>query len=67
MGPYEPTIAALRAIQPHLVPGSMIVFDELTWPGAPGEAIAFKEFFAGIPYGTETVGIYPSKTIVTVK
>jgi hypothetical protein len=67
IGPYEPTIAALRAILPHLVSGSMILFDELTWPGAPGEAIAFKEIFAGIPYAIEKVALYPSKTIVTVK
>jgi hypothetical protein len=67
IGPYDPTIAALRAIQPHLVPGSMILFDELTWPGAPGEAIAFKEVFTGIPYSIEKVALYPSKTIVTVK
>lgn len=66
MGPYEPTVAALRAIQPHLVPGSVILFDELTWKGAPGEAIAFKEVFSGIPYRIEKCRLYPSKSIVTV-
>jgi hypothetical protein len=67
IGLYEPTIAALRAIKPHLIPGSMILFDELTWSGAPGEAIAFKEIFAGIPYAIEKVAMYPSKTVVTIK
>jgi hypothetical protein len=67
MGPYEPTIAALKAIRPHLMPGSILLFDELTWAGAPGEAIAFKEAFAGMPYAIEKCALYPSKSIVTVK
>ena len=67
MGPYEPTLAALKAIKPHLVPGSVLLFDELTWPGAPGEAIAFKEVFAGSRYQIEKCELYPSKAIVTVQ
>lgn len=66
MGPYEPTVAALKAIKPHLVPGSVLLFDELTWPGAPGEAIAFKEIFSDTPYKIEKSELYPSKAIVTV-
>jgi hypothetical protein len=66
MGPYEPTIAALRAIKPHLVPGSVILFDELTWAGAPGEAIAFKEAFSDLRYSIEKCQLYPSKSIVTI-
>ncbi len=67
MGPYEPTVAALRAIKPHLLPGSIVVFDELTWSGAPGEAIAFKEVFAGTRYAIEKCELYPSKAIVTIQ
>lgn len=67
MGPYEPTIAALKAIKPHLLPGSVLLFDELTWPGAPGEAIAFKEVFAGTSYKIEKCELYPSKSIVTLQ
>jgi hypothetical protein len=67
MGPYEPTIAALNAIKPHLLPGSVILFDELTWPGAPGEAVAFKETFRDLPYTIEKCRFYPSKAIVTIK
>jgi len=67
IGPYEPTIAGLRAIKPHLLPGSIILFDELTWPGAPGEAIAFKEVFRGENYRIEKCPWYPSKAIVTLQ
>lgn len=66
MGPYEPTIAALNAIKPCLMPGSIILFDELTWAGAPGEAIAFKEAFSDMRYAVEKCALYPSKSIVTV-
>jgi len=67
MGPYEPTVAALRAIKPHLLPGSVLLFDELTWPGAPGEAIAFKETFKGANYRVEKCDLYPSKSIVIMQ
>jgi Macrocin-O-methyltransferase (TylF) len=67
MGPYEPTIAALQAIKPQLLPGSVLVFDELTWAGAPGEAIAFKEAFSDMKYTIEKCELYPSKAIVTVQ
>ena len=67
MGPYEPTVAALRAIKPHLLSGSILLFDELTWPGAPGEAIAFKEVFRDVAYRIEKCDLYPSKSIVIVQ
>lgn len=66
MGPYEPTLAALTALKPHLMPGSVILFDELTWAGAPGEALAFKEVFRDTRYTIETCPLYPSKSIVTL-
>jgi hypothetical protein len=66
MGPFEPTLAALKAIEPCLMPGSLLLFDELTWAGAPGEARAFKAVFAGRPYAIEKCALYPSKSIVTV-
>ncbi|MFP3553213.1 TylF/MycF/NovP-related O-methyltransferase [Paraburkholderia sp. SIMBA_049] len=67
MGPYEPTVAALRAIKPHLLPGSVLVFDELTWAGAPGEAIAFKEVLGDLNFRIEKCELYPSKAIVTIQ
>jgi hypothetical protein len=65
MGPYEPTKAAMQAILPHLLPGSVILLDELA---NPGEARAFKEVFGGqVDYAIEKCALYPSKTIVTIK
>jgi hypothetical protein len=39
----------------------------LTWPGAPGEAIAFKEIFEGVKYRIEKCDLYPSKSIVIMR
>jgi len=66
IGTYEPTRAALEAIKPNLIPGSVILLDELTWSGSPGEAIAFKEVFRDMDYKIEKSLIYPSRSIVTV-
>jgi hypothetical protein len=67
MGPYLPTKTALEAILPHLMPGSILLMDELTWVESPGEAIAFKEVFANVPYKIEKCALYPSKSIVTIQ
>lgn len=67
MGLYEPTLAALKAIKPHLVSGSILLMDELTWPESPGEALAFKEVFKISEYTLEKCELYPSKCIVTIK
>ena len=48
------------------MPGSVILFDELTWAGAPGEAIAFKEAFRDRRYTIEKCRLYPSKSLVTL-
>jgi hypothetical protein len=66
IGTYNPTKAGLLAIKPHLIPGSVILLDELTWPDAPGESIAFKEVFADTKYKIEKIKMYPSKSIVTI-
>ena len=66
MGPYEPTMAALQALLPHTMPGTVLLFDELTWAGAPGEAIAFKEAFRDRRYTIEKCQFYPSKSLVTL-
>lgn len=42
---YEPTKAALQAIMPHLMKGSILVFDELCDPYFPGETLALMETF----------------------
>jgi hypothetical protein len=40
---YRPTKAALKAILPFLVQGSVIAMDEINAKEYPGETIAFKE------------------------
>jgi len=67
MALYKPTYTALQAIKPHLISGSVILLDELTWREAPGEAIAFKEVFTREEVLIEKCSLYPSKTIVTVR
>lgn len=42
---YQPTVECLKLIQPHLVKGSILGFDELNDPGFPGETLALKEAF----------------------
>jgi len=66
MGLYHPTKAALEAIQPHLVPGSIILLDEFTWSEAPGEAVAFKEVFGKAGYRIEKSQFTPMRSIVTI-
>jgi hypothetical protein len=67
MALYEPTKAALAAIKPHLIPGSILLMDELTWEESPGEAIAFKETFSREEVVIEKCPLYPSKAIVTIR
>lgn len=67
MALYKPTKAALMAIKPHLVSGSVLLLDELTWAESPGEAIAFKEVFDRSEVQIEKCALYPSKAIVTIR
>lgn len=66
MGPYRPTLAALQAIRPHLVRGSLVLLDEFTWKEMPGEAQAFRETFAPQEYRIERLALYPSKCLVEI-
>jgi len=66
MALYKPTKAALVAIKPHLISGSVILLDELTWAESPGEAIAFKEVFDRREIRVEKCALYPSKAIITL-
>lgn len=67
MALYEPTKAALEAVKPHLVSGSILLLDELTWEESPGEAIAFKEIFSRDEVVVEKCQLYPSKAIITIR
>ena len=40
---YDPTKIVLDAIEPYLVKGSVVVFDELNFKAFPGETMAFRE------------------------
>ena len=42
---YEPTKHALDAIQPRLMQGSVLVFDEFSNSSYPGETLAVRELF----------------------
>ena len=42
---YKPTKVALEAVKPHLVKGSILVFDELCDDIFPGETLALDEVF----------------------
>ena len=65
MGLYGPTYAALQAIKPRLVPGSVILLDEFSWAEAPGEAQAFRDVFAN-GYRIEKCALTPMRAIVTI-
>jgi hypothetical protein len=66
MGLYEPTKAGLEAIKPNLIPGSVILLDEFSWPDAKGEAVAFREVFGASGYRVEQSRLTPMRAIVTI-
>jgi hypothetical protein len=43
---YEPTLAALEALYPLVVPGGVVLLDEYGMEGFPGESAAFDEYFS---------------------
>ena len=66
---YEPTAAVLKELLRAnvLVPGAVLAFFQLTRDELlPGDAIAFKEAFAGRRYTMERSKYYSSLTFVTV-
>jgi len=63
---YEGTKAALIAIKPHLMPGSVLAMDELTVRDYQGEAIAFREVFGATGYKIERSQFLPDRTLVTI-
>lgn len=42
---YEPTLAALKALYPLVVPGGVVIFDEYGMNEWPGESVAVEEYF----------------------
>ena len=64
---YEPTSAALNAINERLIPGSVIVMDELNDPRYPGETLAFREWAKEKAYEIKRSEILPDRTFITIK
>jgi hypothetical protein len=64
---YEPTLAALNSISERLMPGSVIVMDELNDPRYPGETRAFREWAAKRSYEISRSEILPDRTFITIK
>lgn len=64
---YEPTKAGLKAIKPHLIPGSVLLMDELNSPDAPGETIAFREVMDGVRYKIRKSRYITDRSIVVIQ
>jgi hypothetical protein len=67
VGLYAPTKAILEGIKAHVLPGSVILLDELTWDEAPGEAVAFKEVFRDVKYKIRRSRYTAERAIVTIE
>ena len=67
MALYEPTIAALKAITERLMPGSVIVMDELNDERYPGETIAFREWAKEREYTITRSEVLPDRSFITIK
>ena len=67
MALYKPTLAALESISGRLMPGSVLVFDELNDPRYPGETVAFREWVKGFNYEILRSKILPDRTFVIIK
>lgn len=63
---YEPTKVTLKAIQPHLVRGSILVMDELNIPDLPGETIALKEVIGLNKYSIRRSNFTPDRCYITI-
>lgn len=63
---YEPTLAVLEALRPHLVRGSVLAIDELSAPDFPGETVAVREALDLREVAVRRSRFLPDRTIVTV-
>lgn len=66
MALYEPSKAALEAIKPHLVPGSVLMLDEFNNRDYPGETRAFKESFKDVSYRVKKSRFMTDRTFIIV-
>jgi len=67
MALYEPTKKCLETIKTFLVPGSVIMLDELNEPASPGETIAFKEVMDGFKFEITKSKFIADRSILTIK
>jgi hypothetical protein len=63
---YGPTSNALKLLMPRLLPGSIIVFDELGHPSYPGETVAFLEEFQGVSYEIKRSKILSDRSFIRI-
>ena len=62
----EPTKASLNCIEDRLLPGSVIIMDELNDSRYPGETIAFRQWAKGKNYSIERSKILPDRSFITM-
>ena len=67
MALYEPTKVCLEAIKPHLVPGSVLMMDELNAVDYPGETVAFKEVFKDVRYKIKRSQYLTDRTFIILE
>jgi hypothetical protein len=53
---YEPTVTVLEGLRERMVPGGIVVFDEINNPRFPGETVAMREAMPGLPLRTTAAG-----------
>ncbi|SEK62608.1 Macrocin-O-methyltransferase (TylF) [Roseovarius nanhaiticus] len=66
MALYEPTKAALEAMEERLLSGSLLVFDELNDARYPGESKAVREWLKGKRYTIRRSRFLPDRSLVTL-
>jgi hypothetical protein len=64
---YEPTMIALKAMQDRLLPGSVLVFDELNDERYPGESVAVLQWLKGRRYRICRSRILPDRSFVILE
>ncbi|MCK0103287.1 hypothetical protein [Pseudohalocynthiibacter sp. F2068] len=67
MALYEPTKAALVAMEERLLSGSVLVFDELNDEHYPGETMAVREWLKGKSYIVKRSRFLPDRSFVILK
>lgn len=66
MALYEPTKAALEAVEDRLLSGSVLVFDELNDARYPGETRAVREWLKGKNYSIKRSRFLPDRSLITL-